>query len=107
MIYEHGLEPNNKAYHQLIYRYVSDGQLEMSLRILGDMSSRAVVPTLASVQGVIKLACTYGLAKLATEIACDFEEAGVRRLENEGWIDCLAACAEDYWVITSISLLIG
>jgi pentatricopeptide repeat protein len=102
MIYKHGLKPDHKIYHQLIIRYFYDGHLEMCLRLLSEMGSRNIIPTLLSVHSTIRLACDLGFARLATDIAMQFEQQGVRRLETETWMDCLSSCAEELYVIHRI-----
>src|ERR1700744_5479972 len=102
MIYEHGLKPDHRTYHQLIHRYFNDGHLEMCLRLLTELGSQNIIPTLSSVHNTIRLACDLGFARLATDIAMQFEQQGIRRLETETWIDCLSSCAEELYVIHCI-----
>lgn len=99
------IPPNAQTLTLILEKPLMVGNLEEAVQFLGEMNLSGVVPELRPVQAIITLAAEFGHSRLALEIANMFEEASVRRLDNEVWVQCLISAAENLYVSPS-SLLI-
>ncbi|EIN11634.1 hypothetical protein PUNSTDRAFT_42835 [Punctularia strigosozonata HHB-11173 SS5] len=91
---EQGEQINEESYGHLIDRSCQARNLEMCLRLCAEAESRGLVPTLPAVEATIRLAAELGYARLAIELAEDFETKSVRRISPATWIACLESSAE-------------
>lgn len=106
MMKEAGIEHTEGTYACLIQRYLNDSNLEMAFKLLVEMESRGLVPTLETAEGIISLAAQRRMPRLALELAENFEASSVRRLGSHVWVSCLLSASECLYVsaISSLSL---
>ncbi|KAI0312343.1 hypothetical protein OF83DRAFT_1146592 [Amylostereum chailletii] len=91
MMKEFGVEPNAATYEVLVRRYKLSDNFEMGLKLLFEMEQLEIAPSLRTVQDVIALAIRKGHARLALELAENYEASSIRRLDDVTWIKCLTA----------------
>ena len=94
MMKEAGIEHTAGSYALLIRRYLDDSNLEMAFKILVEMESRGLTPTLKTAEGIITLAAQRRMPRLALELAENFEATSVRRLGMDVWVSCLLSSSE-------------
>jgi pentatricopeptide repeat protein len=95
---EAGIPRNTQTYTLMINRYVESQNLEMAMQLLFEMVERKLVPELKTAQSVILLAAQLNAARLALDLARAFEAASVRKLNQEVWLNCLTASAQEMYV---------
>jgi pentatricopeptide repeat protein len=98
MMKDAGIEHNERTYAFLIRRYLDDSNLEMAFKLLVEMESRGLTPTLETAEGVITLAAQRRMPRLALELAENFEASAVRRLGTHVWVSCLLSSSECLYV---------
>ncbi|KAI0339814.1 hypothetical protein BDW22DRAFT_1335411 [Trametopsis cervina] len=89
-----GFSMDESTYELVIQRFIRQENLELSLQWLAEMSSYDIPPTLNTIQSVVQLACKRSHAKLAIDIAVNFESTTPRILDAETWYYCLMASAD-------------
>lgn len=99
---ELNIPPNAQTFSLIMERPLRAEHLEMVVQYMGEMVTRGIVPELQTAKAAIILATKLGHPRLAIEMANHFEEASVRRLDNEVWLNCLIASAEDLYVSSSL-----
>ena len=92
------MPPNAQTFSLILERPLMGKNLEVAVQYLGEMNRRGIVPELQTAQNIIILATTLGHSRLALDIAKAFEEASVRRLDHEVWVNCLISSAENLFV---------
>jgi pentatricopeptide repeat protein len=98
MMDEVGVEHTEGTYALLIQRYLDDSNLEMAFKLLVEMETRGLTPTLQTAEGVITLAAQRRMPRLALELAENFEASSVRRLGMHVWVSCLLSSSECFYV---------
>jgi pentatricopeptide repeat protein len=99
-----GIEHNERTYAFLIRRYQEDSNLEMAFKLLVEMESRGLTPTLETAENIITLAALRRMPRLALELAENFEASAVRRLGTRVWVSCLLSSSECLYVSAISSL---
>jgi pentatricopeptide repeat protein len=94
MMSEFDVSPDEAIYSILIERHAMEGQPEMCLRLLATMAENGISPDLTSMSRTISLLAKTGYPALATDLAIEFEDQGVRRLESTIWLGCLEGCTQ-------------
>jgi hypothetical protein len=95
---DNNIEPNATTFEYLIWRYISCGNLEMSLKLLFEMERKDFSPRFEIAQDIIKLCTDNGMARLAVEIARNYEDGELRKLNPSTWVDLLAVASDMYYV---------
>jgi pentatricopeptide repeat protein len=93
-----GIEHTEGTFALLIRRYLADSNLEMAFKLLVEMESRGLTPTLNTAEDVIILAARRRMPRLALEMAENFEVSSVRRLGMHVWVSCLLSSSESLYV---------
>ncbi|KAH7910584.1 hypothetical protein BJ138DRAFT_1173062 [Hygrophoropsis aurantiaca] len=91
---EADLSPDERTFGLIIKRFTTSGNLEPAIQYMHDMGSQGLSPTLATMEDIIILATQQGFARLALDLADNFETSSFRRLNSETWMNCLLASAE-------------
>ena len=95
-----GVDPNSTTYGFLINRYRRSDNFEMALKLLFEMEERGLDPPLGTIEDILALAVRRGHARLALELAENFETGSVRRLNDSTWVRCLIAATGTLYVRT-------
>jgi pentatricopeptide repeat protein len=95
---ESRIEPSAATFALIIERTRRLSNLELTLQIYAEMQTRGFPPDLDTARGVIMMAASKGHPRLALDLAAQFEESSVRRLDAEVWMNCLASSAESLYV---------
>jgi len=90
---EHQIPMNEITYEHVINRLVAQGNLELALQWLAEMGDQELSPTLRTVQSLIQLAAQMSHARLAIDLAINFENSSPRLLDAETWYQCLISAA--------------
>ncbi|KAH9942453.1 uncharacterized protein BXZ73DRAFT_40871 [Epithele typhae] len=97
MMKEWSLSPNEYTYEILIEGAIASGSLESALQILAELGPAGFSPTIQSASLVITCAAQQNHARLALDLADNYETNAVRRLDASVWVDVLTACAESLY----------
>lgn len=93
-----GLKPQASTYTTIINSFVDDGNIEMALQELYQMSEQGLDPELPAISPLIKKTAQFGHARLSIDLALAYEDSAIRRLEADIWTECLIASAKSLYV---------
>ena len=99
------VEPNSTTFEYLIWRYISCGNLEMSLKLLFEMERREFSPSFEVARDIIQLCMDSGMARLAVEIARNYEDGELRKLNPFTWVNLLTVATDHHYVNIPYHLL--
>ncbi|KAI0085155.1 hypothetical protein BDY19DRAFT_897240 [Irpex rosettiformis] len=94
---EHNVAKNETTYEFVICRLIQQENLELGLQWLAEMSKEDLSPTMKTIQSLVQLAADKGHARLAIELAVNFEQSTPRILEASAWYHCLIAAADSLY----------
>ncbi|KZV63379.1 hypothetical protein PENSPDRAFT_589970 [Peniophora sp. CONT] len=92
-----GVAPNEETYKLLLSRYLIAENFEMSVKVLFDMEKNDFHPSLDGAQAFLNFALDRGLVRLAHEIARNYEDGGLRTLQQEMWVKMLTVATDMYY----------
>ncbi|WVF68838.1 hypothetical protein IAT40_003611 [Kwoniella sp. CBS 6097] len=93
-------ESISSSFQNLTRAAASNANPEQMIYLLHSMFAQGIAPSLGTITNAIRLACEWGYARLALQIAEKYEhqsESG-RRVEQAAWVNILSASAESQYL---------
>ncbi|OCF37281.1 hypothetical protein I317_06872 [Kwoniella heveanensis CBS 569] len=93
-------ESISSSFQNLTRAAASNSNPEQMIYLLHSMFAQRVTPTPATIKNAIRLACEWGYARLALQLAEQYEtqSSSGRRVELSAWVDILSASAESQYL---------
>ncbi|WVQ96342.1 hypothetical protein IAU59_003446 [Kwoniella sp. CBS 9459] len=93
-------ESVSSSFHNLTRAAASNSNPEQMIYLLHSMFAQGVAPMPFTIKNAIRLACEWGYARLALQIAEKYEaqSGSGRRVEQSAWVDILSASADSHYL---------
>lgn len=92
---EYGVQPTSAMYTAIIESHAESYNIEPALRTYLRMKRENIVLELSAAQVLVNFLASNGYARLAFEVATEYEEESARSISDHIWSEVLASAAKN------------